>query len=158
MAWRQNSRWVLVFLTLFAYVLSLNEDAAAICSDGERSSYLKYIVKTPSGSSSEAISVKFRSLIYRDVTMWYDNGDEGVFQGALKFTQETTITSYPGHKFFFKYSTPKDSKRIIATVEIISSKVFCLCLSLLSSIGLVSDNRHRRISHSRYENLCRRLR
>jgi hypothetical protein len=89
----------------------------ATCSDG----YLKYIVRT-SEELSPAFSVKFRSLILREISMWYDDGDAGVYQGVLKFGQETTITSYPGHQFYFKYSrgTPTD---VIARVEITERQV-----------------------------------
>jgi hypothetical protein len=115
------SRWLL--LCLVPLFLSSSQEIDETCRSQQSSGYLKYIVHT-TDKSSEAISVKFRSLVYRDMTMWYDDGGtDGVFQGTLKFTQETTITSYPGHKFFFKYSSPRDSKTIIATVEISSSKV-----------------------------------
>jgi hypothetical protein len=100
---------------LFLITSSTNQPTSF--SDGSN----KYIVRT-SEELSPAISVKFRSLILREISMWFDNGDTGVYQGILKFGQETTITSYPGHQFFFKYTrgTPAD---VIARVEITEKQV-----------------------------------
>lgn len=88
------------------------------CADGS----LKFIVRTTE-ELSPAFSVKFRSLIFREISMWFDNGGDGVYQGTLKFGQETTITSYPGHQFFFKYSRGASSAEVISRVEISEKQV-----------------------------------
>lgn len=81
---------------------------------------MKYIVPI-SDDSSSALSVKFRSLVPKDISMWYDDRQEGVYQGILKFGQETTVTSYPGHQFYFQYA--KGSKDIINRIEVTDHQV-----------------------------------
>jgi prolyl 4-hydroxylase len=48
-----------------------------------------------------AMPARFRSLYPSDIDMWYDNGQDGVFQGRIKFGKESSTTTYQGHEFYF---------------------------------------------------------
>ena len=101
-------------LSVIVSIVVLSEDQS--CEDV----ISRYIVFTP-GSPHKAMSVKFRSLVIGDISYWYDdNTEEGMYQGYLKFGQETTITSYPGHRFYFKNARRNE---ILFEVEITSDQV-----------------------------------
>lgn len=110
---------ILLYLIL-SFKLVINED---ICED-IISKYVIYTQNIP----INAMSIKFRSLILNDITIWFDdNTNEGVYQGYLKFGQETTITSYPGHVFFFKDAYDNTNQNnIISEIEITQNKTLYL--------------------------------
>lgn len=59
-----------------------------------------YVISIP-GSRTTACAAKFRSLSSRAINMWWDDGQNGVFQGTLLPGQESTTNTYEGHVFFF---------------------------------------------------------
>ena len=48
-----------------------------------------------------AMSAKFRCFVPSKVHIWYDNGQDGSFQGSLTLGKEYTINTYEGHIFYF---------------------------------------------------------
>mmetsp|Transcript_18595 Transcript_18595/g.25684 ORF Transcript_18595/g.25684 Transcript_18595/m.25684 type:complete len:532 (+) Transcript_18595:25-1620(+) len=48
-----------------------------------------------------AMSAKFRCFVPSKVHIWYDNGQDGSFQGFLTLGKEYTINTYEGHVFYF---------------------------------------------------------
>jgi len=55
----------------------------------------------PIGQRTTAMSAKFRCLTSYEVDYYYDDGDEGTFQGTLSLGKETTINTYETHVFYF---------------------------------------------------------
>jgi hypothetical protein len=75
------------------------------------------------GPRTTAISAKFLSLSSRPLSMWWDDGGDGVPQGTLPPGQESSTNSYEGHVFYF---TEKNNKNnIIARVTMQNGKVYC---------------------------------
>lgn len=61
------------------------------------------------GKRTTAMAAKFRCLC-SSVDYYYDDGDQGLFQGSLLLGKETTINTYEGHIFFFTEKDNKDSE------------------------------------------------
>lgn len=67
---------ILLMCSLMAHGNKLNQES---CSNN------RYVVAMNNGNSkSTATPAKFRSLIKYDVTMWYDDGEDGAYLGELK--------------------------------------------------------------------------
>ena len=59
------------------------------------------------GVRTSAMAAKFRCHA-RAVDYYYDDGEDGVFQGSLTLGKETTINTYEGHVFYFTEKGNKD--------------------------------------------------
>jgi hypothetical protein len=78
-----------------------------------------YVLKIP-GQRTTACAAKFRSLSSRRINMWWEDGNGGLFQGALLPGQESTTNTYEGHVFFF--TDMNDKNKIISRVLITPEK------------------------------------
>ena len=73
---------------------------------------------------SVPMAAKFRSLSARPIELYYDSGQRGApgqLQCHLKSGQETTTTTYVGHKFYAVYPDSKNNR--LMNFEITSDKV-----------------------------------
>jgi len=53
------------------------------------------------GSSTTAMSARFRSMSNRILDLWFDDGAGGTPQGTLRPEQDSTTNAYEGHVFFY---------------------------------------------------------
>lgn len=53
------------------------------------------------GSSTTAMSARFRSMSSRTLDLWFDDGGGGTPQGTLRPEQDSTTNAYEGHVFFY---------------------------------------------------------
>lgn len=72
------------------------------------------------GERSSAMAAKFQCHCTA-VDYYYDNGEDGVYQGSLSLGKETTINTYEGHVFYF---TEKGNKNnVLARFQMSTDKV-----------------------------------
>ena len=64
------------------------------------------------GQPTKAMSAKFKSLYPYKLHRWYDDGNEGIYQGYIAMGQEGTINTYESHVFY--YTLANDSSKEIA--------------------------------------------
>ena len=66
----------------------------------------------PIGQRTTAMSAKFRCLTSYEVDYYYDDGEDGTFQGTLSLGKETTINTYETHVFYFTRKGRKNKEVI----------------------------------------------
>jgi hypothetical protein len=69
----------------------------------------------------EYVHAKFRSLSMRNLSMYWDDGKDGIYKGILQPGQTTQSNSYSGHRFFF--TDEKDKNNVIGMVTIDKDKI-----------------------------------
>lgn len=69
-----------------------------------------------------AMSAKFRCLVPNGIDYYYDDGNDGAFQGVLTLGRETTTNTYEGHVFYFTQKGNKNN--IIARFKMIKNQYF----------------------------------
>lgn len=72
-------------------------------------------------TESIAMGVRFKSLVPYPVSLWYDDGYSGIFQGHFNLGQEGNSVAYIGQRF---YVTEKDNKnKVVAKLTLEKGKV-----------------------------------
>eukprot|EP01035_Chromulina_nebulosa_P017509 gene17509-23068_t len=68
-----------------------------------------------------AMAAKFRSLSSKTVDLWYDDGEDGIYNGHLDEGQETTTNTYEGHVFYVTRAGNKEE--VITSFEMDPNQV-----------------------------------
>lgn len=69
---------------------------------------------------THAMNAKFLSMSSKEVELWFDDHNSGLFQAHLKTNQESSTNTYEGHHFFV---TEKGNKeRVIAKFTMVKEK------------------------------------